>query len=154
MKPILDACCGSKMFWFDKQNPLTVFADNRTEEHVLCDGRVLQIRPDIIQDFRHMGFPDQTFHLVVFDPPHLVHAGPQSWLGKKYGILSGDWQNDIRQGFSECFRVLKQYGTLVFKWSDIQISTADVLKLAPCAPLFGHRRGKTVFLVFMKTEAV
>ena len=21
MKPILDACCGSKMFWFDKQNP-------------------------------------------------------------------------------------------------------------------------------------
>lgn len=42
MKPILDACCGSKMFWFDPQNPLTIFADTQNEEHVLCDGRVLQ----------------------------------------------------------------------------------------------------------------
>ncbi|MDW0473315.1 class I SAM-dependent methyltransferase, partial [Mannheimia haemolytica] len=25
-KPILDACCGSRMFHFDKQNPLVLFA--------------------------------------------------------------------------------------------------------------------------------
>ena len=29
MQRILDACCGSRMFWFDKQNPDVVFADNR-----------------------------------------------------------------------------------------------------------------------------
>jgi hypothetical protein len=28
-KPILDACCGSKMFWFDKQNPNVEFCDIR-----------------------------------------------------------------------------------------------------------------------------
>lgn len=25
-KIILDACCGSRMFWFDKENPLALFA--------------------------------------------------------------------------------------------------------------------------------
>ena len=38
-KPILDACCGSRMFHFDKQNPNVLFADNRTYESTLCDGR-------------------------------------------------------------------------------------------------------------------
>jgi hypothetical protein len=31
-KRVLDACCGSRMFWFDKQNPDVVFADNRELE--------------------------------------------------------------------------------------------------------------------------
>ena len=34
-KIILDACCGSRMFWFDKENPLVLFADIRDEEHTL-----------------------------------------------------------------------------------------------------------------------
>lgn len=42
-------------------------------------------------------------------------------------------------------------GILVFKWCEDQISTAKVLKLASREPLFGHRRGKTIFLVFMKS---
>ena len=35
---ILDACCGSKMFWFDKNEKNTTFMDIRQEEfeiHVL-----------------------------------------------------------------------------------------------------------------------
>lgn len=28
-KLILDACCGSRMFWFDKHNPLVLFVDKR-----------------------------------------------------------------------------------------------------------------------------
>ena len=31
-KPILDVCCGPKMFWFDKNNPYVVFCDKRTLE--------------------------------------------------------------------------------------------------------------------------
>ena len=150
IKPILDACCGSRMMWFDKQNPLAVFADSRNESHTLCDGRVLRINPDVQHDFRNMDFADESFNLVCFDPPHLVRAGEKSWLAKKYGVLSGNWQEDIKQGFAECFRVLKPLGTLVFKWSDEQINTSEALKLTPHKPLFGHRRGKTVFLVFMK----
>lgn len=30
-KIILDACCGSRMFWFDKHNPNTLFIDKRSE---------------------------------------------------------------------------------------------------------------------------
>ena len=41
-KIILDACCGSRMFWFDKENPLALFADIRDEEYILCDGRNLK----------------------------------------------------------------------------------------------------------------
>ena len=26
----LDACCGSRMFWFDKQNPNVLFVDKRS----------------------------------------------------------------------------------------------------------------------------
>ncbi|MGT9596321.1 SAM-dependent methyltransferase, partial [Enterococcus faecalis] len=29
MKKILDACCGSRLFWFDKQNEQVLFIDNR-----------------------------------------------------------------------------------------------------------------------------
>ena len=30
-KKILDACCGSRMFWFDKNNPDVLFIDKRSE---------------------------------------------------------------------------------------------------------------------------
>jgi len=74
-KPILDPCCGSKMFWFDKQNPNVVFADQRSETHILCDSRLLHIDPDIIHDFRAMPFADDSFYHVVFDPPPFDQAG-------------------------------------------------------------------------------
>lgn len=153
MKPILDPCCGSRMFWFNPKNQLCLFGDMRDEQHTLCDGRVLEIRPDVRLDFRKLPFPAGSFHLVVFDPPHLIHAGRKSWLALKYGRLSKDWRQDIRQGFEECFRVLKPYGTLVFKWDEDQVKLADVLKLAPCSPLFGNRRPNNTgahWLVFMK----
>ncbi len=84
-KPILDMCCGSRMFWVNKNDPRVVFADIRSESHELCDGRALHISPDIIADFRDLPFPDNSFHQVVFDPPHLVRVGEKSWMGKKYG---------------------------------------------------------------------
>lgn len=104
----------------------------------------------IKQDFANVGFDDETFYLVVFDPPHLLRAGKSSWLAKKYGILKDNWQDEIQKGFIECMRVLKKNGTLVFKWSEQQVSVSDILKAINVKPLFGTRRGKTIFLVFMK----
>ena len=72
MERILDACCGSRMFWFDKENPDVVFADNRELKTTLCDGRKLVIKPDVKMDFRDMPYEDETFKMVVFDPPHLI----------------------------------------------------------------------------------
>mgnify|MGYP000887756300 len=115
--------------------------------------RTLRIEPDALVDFRALPFPDGMFHLVAFDPPHLVTAGPKSWLAAKYGKLSKDWRDDLRRGFAECFRVLSTNGTLVFKWNETQVPVRDVLALTPHPPLFGHisgRKGLTHWLVFIQ----
>lgn len=151
-KWILDVCCGGRMFWFDKNEPHTIFMDNRVTHEVLCDERKFDINPDIIGDFRDIPFGDDTFYLVVFDPPHLIKVGEKSWLAKKYGKLSETWQEDLRRGFSECMRVLKPYGILVFKWNEEQIEFRKVLKVIGRTPLFGDRRGKTRWVVFMKQQ--
>ena len=154
MKPILDVCCGSKMFYFDKSNPNVVFMDCRELEDTLCDGRKLKIKPDVIGDFRNIPFPDSTFHLVVFDPPHLIKVGDNSWLAKKYGKLTDTWPSDIKRGFSECMRVLKPYGTLIFKWNEQQIRLSEILKNIDYKPVFGNKRANTHWLVFMKGGGV
>lgn len=151
-KVILDACCGSRMFWFDKTNPAVLFMDKRKLKTKLCDGRTLEISPDLQADFMNMPFKDNTFHLVVFDPPHLLRAGKNSWLAKKYGKLDKNWMWQLQKGFDECMRVLKKNGVLVFKWNEQQITVQQALMPIGRMPLFGHRRGKTIFLVFMKLE--
>ena len=150
-KKILDACCGSRMFWFDRQNEDVLFMDNRSIETTLCDGRTLTIKPDLVADFRNMPFPDCSFKMVVFDPPHLTNAGDNSWLAAKYGKLHRiTWKQDLFMGFNECFRVLQPDGVLIFKWNEDQIKVTEVAKLFPVRPLFGQRGGKTHWLVFMK----
>ena len=151
---ILDACCGSRMFWFDKENPHVTFMDCREEYEELDSGHVINIKPDIVGDFRDMPFEDNAYDLVVFDPPHLLRAGDNSWLAKKYGKLNPEaWETDIHLGFVECMRVLKPTGTLVFKWNEDQIKLSEILSLINHKPLFGNKRAKTHWLVFMKEVA-
>lgn len=150
---ILDATCGSRMMWFDKQNPDVLFADKRTESHILCDGRALEITPDIEMDFTQMPFDDNSFKLVVFDPPHLKKLGKNSWMAKKYGVLLPTWETDIKAGFDECMRVLESGGTLIFKWNENQIKVNQIIKVIGQTPLFGHPSGKanqTIWMTFMK----
>ena len=158
---ILDPCCGSKMMWFDKQDPRVIFGDRRAETVTVTDNsprnktgtRTLSIEPDALMDFRELPFADNTFRLVSFDPPHLTRAGPRSWLAAKYGKLGNDWREDLRAGFLECFRVLQPSGVLVFKWNETQVKLREILPLTPNKPLFGQvsgRNGMTHWLVFMK----
>ena len=161
MPRVLDPCCGSRMMWFDRQHPDVVFGDHRTEVLTVTDNsrgnasglRTIRIEPDTTLDFRALPYPDETFRLVAFDPPHLVQAGPRSWLAAKYGKLSENWREDLRQGFAECFRVLASDGVLVFKWNETQVKLSEVLALTPHAPLFGNTAGRkngTHWVVFMK----
>ncbi len=71
-KPILDACCGSRMFWFDKKNPSVIFIDKRSETVTAKDRdkiRTIEIKPDVVADFTNLPFDDNSFYMVVFDPP-------------------------------------------------------------------------------------
>lgn len=148
---ILDVCCGSRMFYYDKESPLVTYMDIREGEVELSDGRKITIKPDIVGDFRAIPFYNETYDMVVFDPPHLLRAGKSSWLAKKYGVLNKDtWESDLRVGFFECFRVLKKGGVLIFKWSTDQIPLKQVLELAIRHPLFGDKRGKTHWIIFVK----
>lgn len=142
-KRILDPCCGSKMFWFDKNNPDVEFCDIRKLERTeYYPGRYIEINPDTVCDFTALPFEDNSFYLVVFDPPHLKQAGENSILAIKYGRLREDWQGMLKRGFDECMRVLRPNGILVFKWSEVQITLKEVLQAIGENPLFGNKQPK------------
>ncbi len=159
-KHILDATCGSRKIWFDKNCEGAVFLDKRVEhgsaiwKSIKMDSvRTIDVQPDVIADFTDMPFGDESFELVVFDPPHLISVGDNAWMKKKYGKLPEEWEDLIYDGFWECMRVLKPYGTLIFKWSEVQIPTRKVIDAIGKEPLFGHRSGakmKTHWMCFMK----
>jgi len=158
--PVLDACCGSRMFWFDKQDGRALFVDKRRETHPIDIGTPgtigrspIVVDPDMLADFQELPFPDDTFALVVFDPPHIERTAARGLLTKKYGYLDGDWRGMLQRGFAECFRVLRPEGTLIFKWAESDHPVSEILKLTPHRPLFGHRSGKssaTHWIAFLK----
>ena len=153
---ILDATCGSRTMWFNKHHPAVVYCDKRVENITGTWGeseRTCTVSPDIQCDFTCLPFGDNSFALVVFDPPHLIKAKETSWLVKKYGKLDENWKQMLHDGFAECMRVLKPDGVLVFKWSEHDIPADNVWKAIGQRPLFGHRSGKksgTFWGVFMK----
>lgn len=162
-KPVLDATCGSRMIWFNKNNEFAVFVDKREldDEAIWTSGdgkvtRYCSIHPDIIADFTCLPFEDNTFYHVVFDPPHLIQGGDNAWMVKKYGKLNKDtWKQVLHDGFLECMRVLKPYGTLIFKWNETQIPVKDVIAAIGARPLYGNRsgkQGKTHWMAFIKVE--
>lgn len=142
------------MFYFDKDDDRVEFGDIRTMEPTVFSNRhVIEVRPDTLMDFRDLPYEDNSFRLVIFDPPHVDNAGEGSWLRAKYGFLGASWREDLAAGFRECFRVLEPLGVLIFKWSEVRIPVAEVLELTPERPLIGHRSGarmNTHWIAFMK----
>lgn len=169
-KIVLDVACGGRMFYFDKTDQRVLFCDNRTVDTELCDGRKFTVKPDVECDFTSLPFEDESFRLVVYDPPHLLRntgkskmadmygslserATPTGFQQIKYGALYADWRDMLRRGFAECFRVLEPHGVLIFKWNETDIPVKEILKLSPVSPLFGNRSGKaskTHWICFMK----
>ena len=148
-KYILDVTCGSRSIWFNKQHPNVIYCDKRKIEYegiwkstIRDSKRKCIIDPDIQCDFTNLPFVDNTFKLVIFDPPHLKIIGDNSWLAKKYGKLQENWPQMIHDGFKECMRVLEDGGVLIFKWNEYDIPAIDVWKAIGQKPLFGHHSGK------------
>lgn len=157
-KKILDVTCGCRSIWFNKQHPAAIYCDRRVEHYSGVFGRTqgkqsIDVEPDVVCDFTDLPFEDNTFSLVVFDPPHIDGLNETSWLAKKYGALTGDWRKILREGYAECMRVLKPDGVLIFKWSETQIPASEVWTAIGAKPLFGHHSGKkmnTYWGAFMK----
>ena len=155
-KFILDATAGYRMMWFNKQHPNALYIDQRPE----CE-------PDEIQDFTKLPYPDKTFKLIVFDPPHIKRTSENlnSNMIRDFGYLQPEtWQDEIKKGFIELWRCLENNGVLIFKWCNVYFPSNIILKLFPVKPLFyqisaSHKRSnsgkklkrvKTLWFCFMK----
>ena len=139
-KFILDACCGGRTMWVNKHHPNAIYIDNRTapKGHIQKGFNPNhEVNPDILMDFRNLKFPDASFKLIVFDPPHLSTLTETSIMRKKFGVLNAEtWQSDLKKAFSELWRVLEDYGVLVIKWNDIEIPYKKLRSLFSHEPLF------------------
>ena len=157
-KFILDACCGGRCFWFNKQHPNVLYIDKRIREKGHSDDRFNHcIKPDLQMDNHKMDFSDKSFKLVVFDPPHLI-GKESSRMQKKYGWLNKEtWREDIKKSFDECWRVLDDFGVLIFKWNESSIKKKEILSVLGETPLFGHpvqSKIPTHWFCFMKIPEV
>jgi len=156
-KFILDPCCGPRSMWVDKKHPNVIYGDIRKRRKGFSRfEKWVEIKPDIRIDFRNLPFDDNSFRLVVFDPPHLVKKYTENHaLLAKYGNLEPKtWRMDLKKGFDECWRVLDEYGTLIFKWNDSSKSYQEILKIFGKQPLFhhplGNKKNVTYWACFMK----
>ena len=150
-KIILDATCGNRMMWFNKAHPLTIYLDKRKE-----------VNPDIVGDFRNLSeIKSNSLKLVLFDPPHDIYhrkVNESSGFQKNFGNLDPDtWQEDLKKGLTECYRVLEKYGVLIFKWNTHDAKLHKILPLLPTDPLFMNKitklnthNSETIWFCFMK----
>lgn len=137
-KFILDACCGPRMFWNNKNHPNTIYIDIREEEKGFLKERPNRcIKPDYKMDFRQLPKEwSNKFKLIIWDPPHLLGKNYGASLTKTYGFLLADsWRDDFKRGFRELWRCLEDFGILIFKFNDASIDFKEVLKQFSEEPL-------------------
>jgi SAM-dependent methyltransferase len=168
-KEILDATCGGRSIWHpeNKNRDDTLYIDKRKDDNPLkreefgYKPRNYSIEPDAVEDYRDLPYEDESFNLIVFDPPHIIrNDGMKSLNGvsdRKWGNLHAEtWQEDLRAGFKELFRVLSSGGTLVLKFADVSAEFDEVLSLTEHDPLFGtsvkDHNTETRWFVFYKDE--
>ena len=158
-KFILDACCGMKYMWYNKQHPNAIYMDIRKEEKGFNKNRPFdKVQPDIQGDFTNLPeeLKQKKFKLIVWDVPHLKGRKLTGNMLKCYGALNPEtWQSDVNKGFKQLWSVLDDYGVLLFKFSDYHIKFNDVLKQIPEQPLFFNKTtskgvSETKWFCFMK----
>jgi len=160
---ILDATCGTKAMWFNKNHPLVTYLDKRSGNFIYQNRNqktTIKINPNVVGDFTKLEFDNNCFDMVLFDPPHIVQNKPDSSKCMAYYsyLPSDKWQSILQKGINELFRVLKPQGVFIFKWAERAKPIKDIVKLFPYPPIFGNRTWKAnpsksnevYWLVFLK----
>jgi SAM-dependent methyltransferase len=165
---ILDATCGTKAMWYEKNHPLVTYMDIREGKYLWWNPKKAYkknviVEPDVIGDFTNLDYLDNTFDMVIFDPPHILRTDIHDKnynMGNRYGFLPRDnWKQILKKGIKELFRVLKPEGIFIFKWADTDKPVEEVLKLFPYKPIFGNknrfnnrRKKNTYWIVYLKYD--
>ena len=131
MKPILDACCGSRMFWFDKNESHTTFMDIRQETFEI-HGKKVNVNPDVVGDFRDMPFEDNSFDLIICSdvlehlPDDIYKKTIKEFkrVSKKYILIISPNSEDLEANQSKCIKC----GTVFhMNWHISSISVDKIL---------------------------
>jgi hypothetical protein len=152
-KFILDATAGHRRMWENKHHPNTLYIDQRPE-----------VNRDEVRDFRDLPYSDESFNLIVFDPPHDIRVKPSDvnsrFIQDFWYLTPESWQSDVKRGLAECWRCLKPMGVLIFKWNTMCKKESSVIPLFPAKPLFYQitkgnitakkSESKTLWFCFMK----
>ena len=106
--PVLDPTWGSGTWWNIWRPDTLVAHDLYTLDGV---------------DFRRLPHPDGLFNAVAFDPPYKLNGRSTEQVDRRYGVAGPftRWQDRhalIRDGLTECARVLAPGGHLLLKCQD------------------------------------
>ena len=69
-------------------------------------------------DVRDLRYGDQSFDVVLFDPPHMADAGEDSVLGERFGSYSNDELKDVGASRARATLWRVSYLGVVIKVSD------------------------------------
>jgi len=127
---------------------------DQRRERVYFSNELINVTPDIQARWQNLPFKNESFDLVLFDPPHIFRneGAKPGGMSKKYGIFyRNNWREIVSIGAMELFRVLKTKGTFILKWSEVDMNIDEILKLIPYPPMFGTHSGKnTHWVCFIK----
>ena len=163
---ILDATCGFKGIWYQKNHPFVTFMDMRkgtvgcTKNTKIKNKRHKYLEPDVVSEWKDAPFPDNSFDMIIFDPPHLLKNKDSSDtnLSLCYGRLDkNNYKTVLKEGMAKLFRILKPEGVFILKWCENSDKVDEIIKLAPYPPLFGSNtksKGHTqnFWILFIKYD--
>jgi len=130
---IADVTYGRGVFW-------------RKCPHLQVDGSDIVTRPDAAYDFRDLPYADESYDIVVLDPPY-IHSPGNHTTDHRYqnaattkGMLHRDIRELYRDGMREAMRVVRSDGGQVWvkckdqvqsgmqRWAHVEMMS-DALKL-------------------------
>jgi hypothetical protein len=149
-KNILDAKVNAGRFWVGSQRNVTGMDIDPAH------------KPDVVGDNTDMPFPDESFDVVVYDPPHIPNQGKDKSkdFNKRFGLVL---KSSIEEGYNfshmyppfckEAHRVLQKNGILFckiadyvhghrFQWAHVEfINAAVAVGFTACDCIVKVRKG-------------